>query len=110
MNQNSSYPSINTPAVLLNLDQLEANIRDIQKAANEAGVKLRPHTKIHECVEIAKMQVAAGACGIEVGPIEQVEHMVEGGLDDVVVAHPFYGKHKFEMLKSFLHVASFVGG
>jgi D-serine deaminase-like pyridoxal phosphate-dependent protein len=54
MKPNMLYSSLNTPAVLLNLDQLETNIKDIQQAANEAGVKLRPHTKIHECAEIAK--------------------------------------------------------
>ena len=64
MKQNPIYPTINTPAVLLDLNQLEINIREIQKAADKAKVKLRPHTKIHECVDIARMQIAAGACGI----------------------------------------------
>lgn len=103
MKQNIPYPSLNTPAILLNLIQLETNVKDIQRAANEAGVKLRPHTKIHECVEIAKMQIAAGACGIEVGPIEQAEHMADGGIDDIVVAHPFYGEHKFDTLRRLLN-------
>ncbi len=102
MTQNIPFPSLNTPAVLLDLNQLETNIEAIQRAANEAGVKLRPHIKIHSCAEIAKMQIKAGACGIEVGPVEEAEAMAEGGLDDIVVAHPFYGEHKLEILKRLL--------
>lgn len=101
--QSLPYPSLNTPVVLLDLDKLEANIREMQQAANEARVKLRPHTKVHESVEIAKTQLEAGACGIEVGPIEQAEPMAEGGINDILVAHPFYGEHKLEVLKRLLN-------
>ena len=51
----------------------------MSQLAAEAGVKLKPHTKIHECVDIAKMQIEAGASGIEVGAIEQAEAMADGG-------------------------------
>ena len=63
------YPSIETPALIVDLDKLEANIREMSQAVSEAGIRLRPHTKVHESAEIAKMQIEAGACGIEVGPI-----------------------------------------
>jgi len=96
------YQSLNTPAVLIDLDKLEANIGEISRLAAEAGVKLRPHTKIHECVEIAKMQLQVGVCGIEVGSIEQAEAMAEGGINDILVAHPFFGEHKLEVLKRLL--------
>ena len=61
MKQDESYLSLNTPAVLVDLDKLEANIREMTRLATEAGVKLKPHTKIHECVDIAKIQIEAGA-------------------------------------------------
>lgn len=99
---NIAYASLDTPVVLVSLDKLEADIKDLQQAANEAGVKLRPHTKVHECASIAKMQLEAGACGIEVGAIDQAEPMVEAGIDDILVAHPFYGEHKLETLKRLL--------
>ena len=96
------YPSLNTPAVLIDLDKLETNIREISRLAAAAGVRLRPHTKLHECVEIARMQLDAGACGIEVGAVEQAGAMVDGGIHDVVVAHPFFGEHKLAALKRLL--------
>ena len=63
--------AIETPAVIVYMDVLESNIARMSQLAREAGVRLRPHTKIHECPEIAKLQIAAGACGIEVGAIER---------------------------------------
>jgi D-serine deaminase-like pyridoxal phosphate-dependent protein len=96
------YPSLDTPAPLLDMDKLEANIQEMSQLAAEAGIKLRPHIKVHESAEIAKLQMDAGACGIEVGPIDQAIAMVEAGLNDVIIAHPFYGQHKLEKLKGLL--------
>ncbi len=39
------YPSLNTPAVLVNLETLEANIKKMSRLAKGAGLKLRPHVK-----------------------------------------------------------------
>ena len=100
--QTIPYPSLDTPAVLLDMDKLEANIKEIAQAAADAGVALRPHVKIHQCSEIAKMQLDAGACGIEVGYIDQAEVMAEAGIDDILIAHPFYGERKIEKLKKFI--------
>lgn len=96
------YPSLDTPAVLVDLVKLEANIKEMSQQAAEAGVKLKPHTKVHGSAEIARMQIEAGACGIEVGPVAQAEAMAEAGIDDILTAHPFYGDHKLEILKKLL--------
>jgi D-serine deaminase-like pyridoxal phosphate-dependent protein len=100
--RNASYPSLDTPAVLIDLDKLEANIKEMCHAAAEAGIKLRPHVKIHQCPEIAKMQIAAGAHGVEVGLVDQAIVMAEAGIDDIIIAHPFYGERKLEKVKSLL--------
>jgi D-serine deaminase-like pyridoxal phosphate-dependent protein len=97
------YPEIDTPAVLVDLDKLEANIKEMTQVAQEAGIKLRPHVKVHESSEIAKMQIEAGACGVEVGPVGQAEALAENGIDDIIIAHPgYYGRTKFETLKRLL--------
>ncbi|MDP7285720.1 MAG: alanine racemase, partial [Dehalococcoidales bacterium] len=100
--QTIPYPPLDTPAVLIDMDKLEANIKEIAQATTEARVKLRPHVKIHQCPEIAKMQIEAGACGIEVGLIDQAEVMAEAGINDIIVAHPFYGERKFEKAKKLV--------
>jgi D-serine deaminase-like pyridoxal phosphate-dependent protein len=97
------FPSLDTPCLLLNLDLLEGNIREMSELASRAGLKLRPHIKIHESALLAKLQTEAGAIGIEVGTLEQAEAMVEEGFNDIIVAHPVYGDHKLAVLKRLLH-------
>lgn len=97
-----SYPSLETPVLLLDLDKLEANIREMSQLAAEAGVKLRPHIKVHSSALIAKWQIEAGANGIEVGLLDQAEAFADEGFDDILVAHPFYGRDKLEKLQRLL--------
>lgn len=96
------YLEIDTPAVLLDLDKLEANIKAMSRLVAEAGLRLRPHVKVHESADIAKLQMDAGACGIEVGPVDQALAMAEAGFNDIIIAHPFYGAHKLEKLKKLV--------
>lgn len=99
---NILYPQLDTPAVLMDLDKLEANAKEMVHTATDAGVKLRPHTKVHECVDIAKLQIESGACGISVAKVAEAERMVEGGIEDIMIVHPFYGDHKLEAVKRLL--------
>jgi D-serine deaminase-like pyridoxal phosphate-dependent protein len=86
------------------LNTLEANIDEMSRLATEAGIKLRPHIKIHENASIAKMQIERGACGVEVGVVEQAEAIAEQGIGDILIAHPnFYGGHKGELLQKLLN-------
>ena len=58
------YIELDTPALLIDRERLMKNLKDMQSYADAHGAALRPHTKTHKCPEIAKMQLAAGACGI----------------------------------------------
>lgn len=98
----ASLSDLPTPSIVIDLDILAANIARMAALAREAGVRLRPHTKIHECPEIARIQIAAGACGIEVGAIERAVGMAAAGLDDILIAHPFFGEHKLSLLDRLL--------
>lgn len=89
--------------MLVDMNTLEANINEMSRLAAEAGLKLRPHIKIHENASIAKMQIERGACGVEVGVVEQAEAIAEQGIDDIIIAHPnYYGGPKGEILKKLL--------
>ena len=100
--QGNPVSAIETPAVIVYMDVLESNIAQMSRLAAEAGVRLRPHTKIHECPDIARMQIAGGACGIEVGSIERALCMAAAGINDILIAHPFYGTHKLDILRRLL--------
>ena len=94
--------ALTTPAVVVYMDVLEANIAEMSRLAAEAGVKLRPHTKIHECPDIAKLQIAGGACGVEVGTVERAVCMAAAGIDDILIAHPFYGDQRLNILQRLI--------
>ena len=100
--QSTIYITLDTPAIIVDLDRLETNIKEMSNLAVEAKLRLRPHIKVHGSAEIAKMQIKYGACGIEVGPIAQAEAMIDAGIHDVLIAHPFYGDHKLSILRRIL--------
>lgn len=53
------YSSLDTPAVLADLERLEANIGEIPHMATDAKIRLRPHIKVHENVSVARMYLKA---------------------------------------------------
>jgi D-serine deaminase-like pyridoxal phosphate-dependent protein len=76
---------LDTPAVYIDLDVMERNIRSMQEKCRKWGVQLRPHTKTHKIPEIARLQLEAGASGITVAKIGEAE-VLPG--DDVLIAYP----------------------
>ena len=69
-----------TPALLLDIDRFESNIEKMQRAVDRAGKTLRPHAKAHKCVTIAYRQVEAGAVGVSVATIAEMDLMLAAGL------------------------------
>ncbi|HZL56131.1 MAG TPA: alanine racemase, partial [Bryobacteraceae bacterium] len=79
---------IPTPALLLDLDAFEGNLARAAQEARDAGKKLRPHAKAHKCIEIARRQIAAGACGICVATVQEAELMASAGVPDLLFTSP----------------------
>ena len=51
---------LDTPALLIDREILEANLRWMQDYADRSHVALRPHTKTHKMPAIAQRQMALG--------------------------------------------------
>ena len=79
-----------TPAVVVDLDLVEANIASMAAEMRTRGVALRPHAKTHKNVELARMQIAAGAVGITVGTIGEAEVFMAGRIRDIFIAYPVF--------------------
>ena len=77
-----------TPALILDLDRLERNPRNMAARADQLGVRLRPHIKSHKCVEIALAQRALGATGITVSTLEEAAVFARHGFSDITWAFP----------------------
>ena len=52
------YNYLETPAVAIELDTVERNIRTLVENAAKHGISHRPHTKTHRSVELAKLQLS----------------------------------------------------
>jgi D-serine deaminase-like pyridoxal phosphate-dependent protein len=89
---------IDTPALVIDLDVLEANIRRAQEYCTEHGQRFRPHMKTHKLPEIARMQVAAGAVGLTCAKLGEAEVMADAGIQDLMVAYPIWGAPKLRRL------------
>lgn len=96
------YPFLDTPALVLDLDKMEANIKEMADVARDAGVKLRPHIKTHKSPHIAKLQLESGASGITVAKLGEAEVMVDAGIRDIRIAYPICGEIKLARLKELL--------
>ena len=101
----TTLAELETPALLIDLDALEANLAEMAAVAARAGVRLRPHTKTHKSPEIARMQVAAGAAGITCAKLGEAEVMADAGLDDLLIAYPLVGEQKLRRLRALLERA-----
>jgi D-serine deaminase-like pyridoxal phosphate-dependent protein len=91
-----------TPALVVDLDRVEANIARVQKLCDAAGVANRPHIKTHKSPALAKMQAAAGARGITCQKLGEAEVMVDGGLDDILISYNLLGEEKVRRLGRLL--------
>lgn len=87
-----------TPALLLDLDRLEANVSRMARHAQDAGVALRPHAKTHKCPEIARRQVAAGALGVCAATIWEAEVLARAGLPGILITSELTGPNKIHRL------------
>jgi 3-hydroxy-D-aspartate aldolase len=79
---------IPTPAALLDLDAFEANLERMAAQMRKSGKALRPHAKAHKCVEIARRQIAAGACGVCVATVPEAELMAAAGITGLLLTSP----------------------
>ena len=69
---------LETPAMLIDLDIVEANIASMAAFAGRAGLRLRPHVKTHKSVAMARRQLAAGAVGLCVATVSEAEVFAAG--------------------------------
>lgn len=88
-----------SPAVIVDLDIAERNIKRMAGLARQAGVKLRPHIKPHKSVYFARKQLAAGAQGVTVAKISEAEVMVDHGIQDILIAYSIVGEEKLSRLR-----------
>jgi D-serine deaminase-like pyridoxal phosphate-dependent protein len=92
--------SVDTPALLVDLDRFERNLKTMSDSLSDASVRLRPHAKTHKSPVIALRQMELGAVGVCCQKVGEAEAMVEGGVPDVFISNEIVGTPKLERLVS----------
>ena len=89
---------IDTPALVVDLDILERNLRRVADYAGGHGLRLRPHTKTHKSPLVGRWQLDSGAVGLTVAKVGEAEVMLASETPDLLVAYPVIGRAKLERL------------
>jgi D-serine deaminase-like pyridoxal phosphate-dependent protein len=89
--------SLLTPAAVVDLDRMEANLDRMAAYCRSHGLRLRPHTKTHKSPALAAEQLRRGATGLTVAQLHEASVMA-GVCDDILLAHPPVGAPKLERL------------
>jgi len=96
---------VDTPALVIDLDAFERNLRRLADRVAGSGVKMRPHAKTHKCPVIALKQIELGAVGVCVQKVSEAEALVYSGVKDVLVTNEIVGRQKLQRLMSLAHSA-----
>jgi 3-hydroxy-D-aspartate aldolase len=86
--QQGSRRSLNTPALVLDLEMLDRNIAEMANFAKSHKVNLRPHSKTHKSADIAKRQIASGALGVCCAKLGEAEALAESGVESLHITSP----------------------
>lgn len=96
---NISKYDLDTPALALDIDVFEHNLKTMRDFALSVGKQLRPHAKTHKCSEIVRRQIAAGNCvGVCVAKVSEAAALVDAGIKDILITSPVVTATKISRL------------
>ena len=78
--------SLQTPALLLDDEKLDANCRRMRERLESHGVALRPHVKTAKNVEVARRALGAESGAITVSTLREAEYFFDHGFADILYA------------------------
>ncbi|HET7460927.1 MAG TPA: alanine racemase [Longimicrobium sp.] len=87
MPEASTIDQLETPAAIVDIDRMHANLRRAAEYTRAHGLAWRPHAKTHKTPELAAEQVRAGAVGVTVATAREAEVMART-VDDILLAYP----------------------
>lgn len=89
---------LETPALVVDLDIMEENMRTMDRLLEGTPIRLRPHYKSHKCPAIAKLQLEHGAKGICCAKLSEAEDLILSGVEDVLIANQITAPAKIARL------------
>jgi len=89
---------LDTPALVIDTDVMQRNLRRMADYAREHRLSLRPHTKTHKIPALGRIQLALGAVGLTVAKPGEAEVMLGAAPREILVAYPTIGSKKLARL------------
>lgn len=89
---------LDTPSLIVDLRRLEANLDEYQQIAEQNAVALRPHTKTHKSVSVAREQQERGVTAITVAKPGEAAVFAKAGFKDIRIAYPVVGDNKWRLI------------
>jgi D-serine deaminase-like pyridoxal phosphate-dependent protein len=93
---------LDTPALIVDLDAMNANIAACFDGLEGTNVRVRPHLKTGKSPIIAHRLLQAGAIGVCVAKLGEAEVMAGAGIDDILITTELVGARKLERLVALL--------
>ncbi len=92
-----SLDFVSSPALLINLDAFENNLRQMAELARRHKVAVRPHAKAHKSTAIARAQLATGAVGVCCQKLSEAYPFANEGVGSIHISNQFFGADKIAM-------------
>ncbi len=99
---------LDTPCLLIDMAALEHNQRVVAETYRDTVCKMGHHVKNTKCPIIAHMQFRAGGTDERIcsAKVSEAEVMVEGGIQNVLIANQIVGADKIERLAALARRAT----
>ncbi|MEO5621591.1 MAG: alanine racemase [Cypionkella sp.] len=96
----ATLAEVQTPMPVIDEDRLARNIARAQAYMVSIDRDFRPHIKTHKLASVAKLQLVAGAVGINCQKVSEAEAFAEAGFDDILITYNILGAVKLARLKA----------
>lgn len=97
MSEPRSLGEIFTPAAIVDVERMAANLGRMSSYAAHNSLGLWPHTKTHKTPELGREQIQRGAAGLTVATLHEAEVM-SAVAPDILLAYPPVGQPKLDRM------------
>lgn len=97
--------ALDTPALLVDLDIMQANVARIAELCRRHRVNWRPHIKGQKTMGVIRAELSAGAIGVTCAKLGEAEAMADGGIRNILIANQIVGPIKIRRLLDLLERA-----
>jgi D-serine deaminase-like pyridoxal phosphate-dependent protein len=101
---------LDTPALLIDMDILEKNIKTMGDYYSQKNGALRPHQKGHRLPLIARKQLDCGARGVSITTLGLAEYYVSCGITNILITNEIAGSNKLKRVCTLSKHADVVVG